>query len=114
MYGKYEEEEDFEKLYTIPAGRSDPFTDDVRLPIFLRMLDEPTEVGGLELRIKKCIYYGQILAAFPLHESAKLDRIYDQWFQCSLPWDMPYDLIKEYFGVKISLYYKFIGQFNTE
>lgn len=113
IYGKYEEEDEFAPLYDIPVGRKDPFTDDVRLPLIRRLLDEPAEMGGLEIRIKSKLASQELLAAYPLHDYNSLTELSSQWQNmCILPWSLPFDNIKGYFGAKIALYNVFMGKFD--
>lgn len=107
MFGKYKVVDEMAELYNVPP-RNQPFTDDIRLPLLRRLLDEPVEVGGLEIRMKQAIIDGDLIAAFPLHDKSKLDALARSWTR-NTPWSQPYDDIKEYFGAKIAIYSLFVG-----
>lgn len=47
IYGRYEIEEQFQELYGL-----NPFPDHVRLDLIRRILTEPTEMGGLEIKFR--------------------------------------------------------------
>ena len=59
------------------------------------------------------MHHNKILAIFPLHDRAVLDRIQENimgW--TSVPWTVSYYDLKEYFGEKIALYNVFVGHYS--
>jgi len=54
-----------------------------------------------------------MLGCFALHDYEKLYEVSTQWLPFSvLPWDQPFDLMREYFGEKIALYFVFMGHYT--
>ena len=54
-----------------------------------------------------------MLACFALHDYEKLYEVSTQWLPLAvMPWNQPFDLMREYFGEKISLYFVFMGHYT--
>lgn len=77
IYGEFLEGEDFSPLYA-RSSSGEIFIDHIRLDIMKRMLTEPENDGGLELKYRELIADGTIAGFFPLHE-------YDVQFAIPLP-----------------------------
>lgn len=62
--------------------------------------------------VPKCLTSGIISQLFPLHEPAALERLQQTWVRdiCA---KQPLDEITEYFGVKIGMYFAWLGHYTT-
>ena len=89
-------------------------TPSLRLVLLHSMLQSKSHEGGLEIDAKKLKKKGVIEALFPLHDSNEVEYLSKNWFpsltQCRI--FQPLDRIKDYFGVKITLYFAFLEYFN--
>ncbi|KAJ8983111.1 hypothetical protein NQ317_001855 [Molorchus minor] len=62
--------------------------------------------------IPKCLSAGIILQIFPLHEPSALERLQNTWVR-DIAARQPLDDITEYFGVKIGMYFAWLGHYTT-
>lgn len=100
------------------------FTTEERQWLVLRLLDsvraKASEFGaipGLTLLegqpiIPKCLISGVISQVFPIHEAAALEHLQNTWVRDILS-KQPLDDITEYFGVKIGMYFAWLGHYTT-
>lgn len=111
IYLKYEYEDAFASLYAIAREESTPFSDCKRVGIIHRILEEPEEDGGVGLHLNQLLNDGICKAIFAIHHPKKIQSLKSEWFNYAnfFPWQQPTQLIREYFGEAISLYYLFTG-----
>ncbi|XP_050315766.1 anoctamin-8 isoform X2 [Anthonomus grandis grandis] len=62
--------------------------------------------------VPKCITSGIISQVFPIHEPQVLERLQQIWVQDIFA-RQPLDEITEYFGVKIGMYFAWLGHYTT-
>ncbi|XP_063905068.1 anoctamin-8 isoform X4 [Zophobas morio] len=100
------------------------FTTEERQWLVLRLLEsirakssDVESIPGLALLegqpiVPKCLTSGIISQVFPLHEPAALERLQNTWVRdfCAR---QPLDEITEYFGVKIGMYFAWLGHYTT-
>ena len=61
----------------------------------------------------KMIEKKQVLAIFPLHDPHRIKDFAKSWYAPSvMPWNMPYDDIKDYYGEKMGLYFAFVSHYT--
>jgi hypothetical protein len=85
----------------------------VRLKLIFEILRASKRYGGCNLQLSKLLYKKIILAFYPLHERRivkKIDEVCrDYW---TMPWQVPFDDVREYFGEKIALFNVFLGHYS--
>ncbi|KAJ3636562.1 hypothetical protein MTP99_000095 [Tenebrio molitor] len=100
------------------------FTTEERQWLVLRLLEsiraKPSDIEALprltllegQPIVPKCLTSGIISQVFPLHEPAALERLQNTWVRdvCAR---QPLDEITEYFGVKIGMYFAWLGHYTT-
>ncbi|XP_011503511.1 PREDICTED: anoctamin-8-like [Ceratosolen solmsi marchali] len=62
--------------------------------------------------IPKCLSSGFILQVFPLHELPALEKLQQSWVRAFFS-PQPLDDISRYFGVKITMYFAWLGHYTT-
>lgn len=114
IYAKYSVKPELQSLYWKPKDLSHPFRESIRLKLTLLLIEAAHRDGGAGLSLRRLLKQGHILSYFPLHDNeakASLELQWMSWFK--LPSSMPYDDLKEYFGEKIGLYFKFLGHYTA-
>ena len=113
IYLKYEYEDAFASLYAVAREETTPFSDCKRVGIIHRILEEEVEDGGVGLQLNQLLNDGICKAIFAIHHPKKLQLLKNEWFSPAnfFPWQQPNQLIREYFGEHISLYYLFTGTY---
>ena len=81
-----------------------------RLKLTYSMLTASKRIGGCKLDIQTLLLKGEILALYPMHKEKQRKKIYKEvWKGFRMPWNMPFELIRQYMGEKIALFFVFIG-----
>ena len=66
--------------------------------------------GGAGLHLSMLIVKKAIMAGFPLHEYNELNALQKEWLMfAQWPGKMPFEMIKDYFGERLGLYFVFLG-----
>lgn len=60
----------------------------------------------------KCLTTGIISQVFPLHDAAELEKLQNNWVR-DIWSSQPLDDICRYFGVKIGMYFAWLGHYTT-
>ncbi|CCI41018.1 unnamed protein product [Albugo candida] len=70
-------------------------------------------VNGAGCHLDRLRYDGTILECFPLHEDSERKILQKEWVQWNMaPMMQPFGKIKAYFGVKIALYFMYLGHYT--
>lgn len=70
--------------------------------------------GGCFIDVYRLIKDGCMIAFFPLHDVVELRELEEKWLRlCQPPWLQHVDLVKDYFGEKIGLFFAWLGHYTT-
>mmetsp|Transcript_8718 Transcript_8718/g.13019 ORF Transcript_8718/g.13019 Transcript_8718/m.13019 type:complete len:739 (+) Transcript_8718:66-2282(+) len=112
IYGKFDTSLPKE-IYYHTERLGHPFKRSVRLKLTYYLLQAPGRFGGCNLRLEKMLANKQMLAMYPNHQKHKLKKIEAEWVKWySIPWRANIDILKEYFGEKIALYFLFMTSYT--
>ena len=116
IYGKYDKRGDLQSpsvYVTYPASNS-IFRSVDRLKLMMGIMEGDIKQEGCSLILKELITRGACLAIYPLHDDDALQTIQDRWLTyLEPPWAQPIDLVKDYFGEKVGMYFLFLGTYST-
>lgn len=71
-------------------------------------------VGGCNLDMAKLLRKGAILGFFPLHDNVELRSLEEKWLVIfQMPWKQEINMVKDYFGEKIGLYFHWLAHYTT-
>jgi len=114
IYGSYEWER-HDELFTKTKPEDvqddhfseDPFTPVIRIKLIYELLRARKKNGGCGFNLSEMQHKGDIISLFPLHASKQRHALF---YGTTMGYDpKKYDLYREYFGEKISLYFNFLG-----
>jgi hypothetical protein len=101
-----------ESLYWRPPNNTSPFRNMTRLTLIGTLL-EISRAGGQPLKLQRRIREGKIKACFPLHDEYEGELLKKQWFNIRKRiWLQDLFPLKEYFGEKIGLYFRFVQHYT--
>jgi hypothetical protein len=81
-----------------------------RIKLIMSIIEAPITSQGCGYKIKDLVINKAALAIFPLHDSLSLVALQHEWLALfALPTNQPRDLVKDYFGEKIALYFVWLG-----
>lgn len=112
IYGKYEQSAD-QRLYMRCGDNNEIFSPTARFKLTYYILGASQASGGCGLNFTKMIEKKQVLAVFPMHDQRRIANFATSWYAPSvLPWNQPYEDIKDYFGEKMGLYFAFVTHYT--
>ncbi|KAJ1427837.1 calcium-activated chloride channel-domain-containing protein [Ochromonadaceae sp. CCMP2298] len=109
IYCKYSNAAD-EKLYQFDDGLPHCFSEIVRLKLAALIVESRPADGSQNLKIRRYIRSGWLLACYPLHDKKKADELMHEWRKYPLQ-KLPLDRFKNYFGQKVGMYFAFLDHF---
>lgn len=113
LYGKYDNNVNQDLYRRHPAQGNRVFKESIRLKMLYYILEAPNRLGGCNISLSDLFREKQLLALYPLHHLVHGQRLKTQLTSLfSTPWSIPFELVKEYFGEKIGLYYCFLGNYT--
>ncbi|DBA04010.1 TPA: hypothetical protein N0F65_009357 [Lagenidium giganteum] len=112
IYAPYMRNEELQKFFVnkkLPAG--EVFDSTTRLMIIHNIIT--CRNHGARCDLEKLMCDGHIVDCFPLHEERPRQRLKENW----LVWgtsalSQPFDEIRDYFGVKVALYFLYLGHYT--
>lgn len=70
--------------------------------------------GGCYLDVYRLMKEKCMLGFFPLHDLVELRHLEEKWLRMiQAPWNQHVDVVKDYFGEKIGLYFVWLGHYTT-
>ncbi|CAM9174547.1 unnamed protein product, partial [Ectocarpus fasciculatus] len=112
IYGKYEQSVN-QALYMRCGDNNEIFSPTARFKLTYYLLSASLSSGGCGLNFSKMIEKKQVLAIFPLHDQQRVADFATTWYSPSvMPWNQPYEDIKDYFGEKMGLYFAFMTHYT--
>jgi hypothetical protein len=117
IYLQYKMENEFQNLYKLDPYNDSVFSSTMRLKILHKLLVEPEDAGGLDLKFTKLTAKGPngekpvAMAIFALHNPPALAELKNMLSSSRYPWSYNYTMLKDYLGEKSALYYKFVGHY---
>ena len=101
-------------MYYKPDWAVHPFVAHIRVMVSYMILEGPKLNGGAAIAIKKLAHDGVLSDCFPMPNKEMVEKLNASWLRCCfLPHQQPWDLIKNYYGEKMSLYFAFTGHLTT-
>lgn len=112
IYGKYDASVNQDLYHKDEKGEI--FSRTTRMKLVYYMIQARAEVGGAHLKLTRLKKKKVLLGAFPMHNREHMENLETRWLQWNqMPWDQPYEDIKEYFGIKIALFFCFLGHYTS-
>lgn len=103
-----------ESLYWRPPGHSHPFREIIRLKLTEMLIEERPQHSEVSIRIYKDIEDKKIVTFFPLQNKYIAEKLSAEMLVWNrFPWHENIEPLKEYFGEKIGLFFKFMAHQNT-
>ena len=80
----------------------------------MSIIEAPVASQGCGFKIKDLVHNKACLGIFPLHDQLSLVALQRKWLNLfALPTNQPKDLVKDYFGEKIGLYFVWLGHYTS-
>lgn len=85
-----------------------------RLKLIANIIAARIVDGGAHLDVYRLIRDKCMITFFPLHDAVELRELEEKWLRmCQAPWKQHVDVVKDYFGEKIGLFFLWLGHYTT-
>jgi len=110
IYAKFVTDPSREHLYARVQGASSLFKRATRIRLLLDIIQDSESAGGANVSLGELLLTRVLRSYFPLHNEKEKSIFAAKLLSVStLPWSIPIDEVKDYFGEKIGLYFAFLG-----
>lgn len=111
IFAAYMQHKELQKFYLKKGKNGSLFGSTERLALIESIITDHGNGAGCD--IERLIYDEVIVECFPLHETDQMMDLKQQWIVWNTsPMNQPFDRICNYFGVKISLYFLYLGHYT--
>ena len=113
IYAKYDTDDLLKPLFKHAPGMNHAFGSIQRIKIIGLIIEGSTSLSGCEINIDKCLEVGDILQYFPLHDPVAAKALEAAYCKTQLPSSQPNDMLRDYFGEKVALFFVFLCHYTT-
>jgi hypothetical protein len=108
IYAAYTRKPEVQYFYEVKGPNGSLFNKTERMVLIEHMITDPVHGAGCDL--ERLLYEGVIAECFPLHENDVKERLAEKWIRwTNAPMNQPFEEVWDYFGVKVALYFLFLG-----
>lgn len=112
IYCDYRMEEEFDVYKKYANGTIFRGVD--RLKLIAMIIAAREGEGGCNLDVYNMIKNKCMIAFFPMHDAVELRELEEKWLRfCQPPWKQHVDIVKDYFGEKVGLFFLWLGHYTT-
>jgi hypothetical protein len=113
IYCPYKSDQRLQVLYRTYGKIKSPFRSVDRLKLIKSILiNSKTLCGGCGIQVSEALAHGCIKGFFALHDKDEKELLRDYWLRFDyLANGMPFEMIRDYFGEKITMYYIWLAHY---
>jgi anoctamin-10/anoctamin-7 len=113
IYCPYKSDQRLQVLYKTYGKIKSPFRSVDRLKLIKSILINSKSMhGGCGIQVAECIEHGCMKGFFSLHDTEEKELLRDYWLRFDyLAGGMPFEMIRDYFGEKITMYYVWLAHY---